>query len=88
MLSKSLIQFSFDVQSCVPSLLFDLRPNYGGGNEIMAISLKRFQVYTAALSAPPCSKPGPTPLPQTPGHSGSSPGQPFLGSLLLSPGSQ
>ena len=32
MLSKSLIQFSVD-WSCVPSLLFDLRPNYGGGNE-------------------------------------------------------
>ena len=31
-LSKSLIQFSVDGQSCVPSL-FDLRPNYGGGNE-------------------------------------------------------
>ena len=33
MLSKSLIQFSVDGQGCVPSLLFDLRPNYGGGNE-------------------------------------------------------
>ena len=33
MLGKSLIQFSVDGQSCVPSLLFDLRPNYGGGNE-------------------------------------------------------
>ena len=33
MLSKSLIQFSVDVQGCVPSLLFNLRPNYGGGNE-------------------------------------------------------
>ena len=33
MLSKSLIQFSVDGQCCVPSLLFDLRPNYGGGNE-------------------------------------------------------
>ena len=32
-LSKSLIQFSVDGQSSVPSLLFDLRPNYGGGNE-------------------------------------------------------
>ena len=32
MLSKSLIQFSVDGQGCVPSLLFDLRPNYGGGN--------------------------------------------------------
>ena len=33
MLSKSLIQFSIDGWGCVPSLLFDLRPNYGGGNE-------------------------------------------------------
>ena len=33
MLSKSLIQFSVDGQGCVPSLLFDLRPNYGGSNE-------------------------------------------------------
>ena len=33
MLSKSLIQFSVDGRGCVPSLLFDLRPNYGGGNE-------------------------------------------------------
>ena len=30
-LSKSLIQFSVDGQGCVPSLLFDLRPNYGEG---------------------------------------------------------
>ena len=28
MLSKSLIQFSVDGRGCVPSLLFDLRPNY------------------------------------------------------------
>ena len=33
MLSKSLIQFSVDGQDCVPSLLFDLNPNCGGGNE-------------------------------------------------------
>ena len=33
MLSKSLIQLSVDGQDFVPSLLFDLRPNYGGGNE-------------------------------------------------------
>ena len=33
MLNKSLIQFSVDGWSCVHSLLFDLRPNYGGGNE-------------------------------------------------------
>ena len=33
MLSKSLIQFSVEGWGCVPSLLFDLRPNYGGGND-------------------------------------------------------
>ena len=33
MLSKSLIPFSDDGQGCVPSLLLDLRPNYGGSNE-------------------------------------------------------
>ena len=33
MLSKSLVQFSVDGQSCVLSLLFDLKPNYGGDNE-------------------------------------------------------
>ena len=32
-LSKSLIQFSVDVQGYVPSPLFGLRLNYGGGNE-------------------------------------------------------
>ena len=32
-LSKSLIQFSVDGWDYVPSLLFDLGPNYGGGNE-------------------------------------------------------
>ena len=33
MLSKSWIQVSVDGWGCVPFLLFDLRPNYGGGNE-------------------------------------------------------
>ena len=33
MLNKSLIQFSVDGRGCVPSLLFDLMPNYSGGNE-------------------------------------------------------
>ena len=33
MLSKSLIWFSVDGEGCIPSLLFDLRPKYGGGNE-------------------------------------------------------
>ena len=33
MLSKSLIQFSVEWRGYVPFLLFDLRPNCGGGNE-------------------------------------------------------
>ena len=33
MLSESFIQFSVDGQGTVSSLLFDLRPNYGGDNE-------------------------------------------------------
>ena len=33
LLSKSLIQFFVDRWSYVPSLLFDIRPNYAGGNE-------------------------------------------------------
>ena len=33
MLSKSLIQLSLGGRGWVPSLFFDLRPNYGGGNE-------------------------------------------------------
>ena len=37
MLSKSIIQFSVDGQGCIPSLLFDLRPNYGGGNDVWYI---------------------------------------------------
>ena len=32
-LSKSLTQFSVDGWGCVLSMLLDLRPNYGGGNE-------------------------------------------------------
>ena len=33
MLNKSLIQFSLDGWSCVPSLFFDLRSNNSGGND-------------------------------------------------------
>ena len=40
MLSKYLIQFSVDGQGCVPSLLFDLRPNYLEVMKIMATSFK------------------------------------------------
>ena len=52
MLSKSLVQFSVDAQGCVPSLLFDLRPNYGGGDEDNGTSFRRSRACTAALSAP------------------------------------
>ena len=50
MLSKSLIQFSLDGQGCVPSLLFDLRPNYGEGNEYNGTPSKGL-LHTAPLSA-------------------------------------
>ena len=40
MLSKSLIQFSAEGWGCVPSLLFDLRPNYPRGNEDNGTSFK------------------------------------------------
>ena len=39
--AKSIIQFSVDGWGCVPSLLFDLRPNYGGGNEDNGDLLKK-----------------------------------------------
>ena len=52
MLSKSLIQFSVEGQGCVPSLLFDLRPTYGGGNEDNVTFFKRALAGTATLSAP------------------------------------
>ena len=51
-LSKSLVQFSVDGQGCVPSLLFDLRPNYDGGNEDNGDLLQKVPSCTASLSAP------------------------------------
>ena len=50
MLSKSLIQLSADGWGCVPSLLFDPRPNYGGGNDIIGTS---FTTFHAGLSQCP-----------------------------------
>ena len=55
MFSKSLIQFSVDGRGCVPSLLFDLRENYGGDNEDNEDNedlLQRSCACTDALSAP------------------------------------
>ena len=52
MCSQSLIQFSIDGEGCVPSLLFDLRPNFGGSNEDNGDLLQKVPSCTAALSAP------------------------------------
>ena len=82
MVSKSLIQFSIEGQGSVPSLLFDLRPNYCGGNEDNG---DLFHKEVSMHCQPQC--PQRTPLWETPGHSWASLNQSLLGSLLLSPGS-
>ena len=89
MFSKSLIQFSVNGWGCIPSLLFDLRPNMVEVMKIMATSFRRSHARTAALSA---SDPGavhsqPTPPLETPGHSRACMGQFLVGLLLFSPGS-
>ena len=55
--------------------------------KIMLTSFNRSHASTAALSAPnpAAGHRQPTPPPETPGHSGASLGQSFVGSLLLSP---
>ena len=56
--SKSLIQFPADGWGCVPSLLLDLRPNYGGGNENNGDPLQKvpcMHCYTQCLR--PWSRP-------------------------------
>ena len=55
MLSKSLIQFSVDGWGCVPSLLLDLKPNYGGGKEDNGDLLQRSQAQLQH-SMPPTLK--------------------------------
>ena len=68
MLSKPLIQFSVDGWACVLSLLFDLRPTSGGGNEDNGNLFQRSLAPTAALNAPSpaASHCQPTPPPETP----------------------
>ena len=92
MLSKSLTPFSADGQGCVPSLLFDLGPNYGGVMKIMAASFTRSQAQPAALSAPTpaAGQRRPTPPPEMPGHSRASLGQSLWGhcAFILGPGAQ
>ena len=89
MLTKSLIQFSVGGQGCVPSLLFDLRPNYSGGNEDNG-DLLQMVLCTTTLSAPSLAAGHcwPTPPLETPGHSRASLSQSLWGhcSFLLGPG--
>ena len=49
---ESLIQFSIDGRSCVPSLLFTCGQTMVEGMEIMVTSFKRSHACTATLSAP------------------------------------
>ena len=80
MLSKCLIQFSLDGRGCVPALLFDLRPNYGGGNEDNGDLLQKVPCSHCHTQCPwSCCRLTP------PGHSQASLGQSLVGSLLLSP---
>ena len=58
MISKSLIQFSVDLQDCVPSFLLDLRPNYGGSNEDNGNLLQKGLCTHCHTQCPrPCSRP-------------------------------
>ena len=86
-LSKSLIQFSVDGWDCVPSLLFDLRPNYGGGNEDSGDLLQKVPCMHCRSQCPDpaAGHCRPTSLPETPRHSQASLGQSLVGSVLLSP---
>ena len=90
MISKSLIRFSVNGQGCVPTLLFDLRPNYDGGNEDNVYLLQKVPCRHCCSSAP--NPAGghhrPRPLPETLDTHG----QVWVGllwghcSFLLSPG--
>ena len=87
MFNKSLIQFSVDGWGCVPSLLFDLRPNYGGGNEDNGDLLQKVPCMHCCTQCPnpEAGHHQPTPSSETPGHSWES--QFLVGSLYISPGS-
>ena len=61
MLSKSLIQFYVEGWGCVPSLLFDLRLNYGGGNEDNGDFLQKV-LHKLLHSVPPTLLQAPTNL--------------------------
>ena len=87
--SKSLIQFSVDVQGYVPSCFLTWGQTMVEVMKIMETSFKRSQAFTAALSPhdPATGHHWPMPLPETPGHSWACLGQSLVGSLPLSSGS-
>ena len=68
MLSKSLIQFSVDGCCCVFPLLFELRPNYGGGNEDNGDLLQKVTCTHCSAPIPTAGHHQPKPLPETPGQ--------------------
>ena len=88
MFSKSLIQFSVDGQGCVPTLLFNLRPNYGEVNDIGDLLQEVPCMHCCTQCPQPCSRP-----PLTHASAGEcstltgKSGSVSCGSLLLSPGS-
>ena len=58
MLSKSLIQFYVNRRGHISSLLFDLRPNYGGGNEDNGDLLQKVSCTHCCTQCPqPSSRP-------------------------------
>ena len=57
MFSKSLIQFSVDGQGCVPTLLFNLRPNYGEVNDIGDLLQEVPCMHCCTQCPQPCSRP-------------------------------
>ena len=60
-LSKSSVWFFIDRRGCVPSRLFDLRPNYGGRNEDSGDLLLKVPCMHCHTQCPwPCSRPLPT----------------------------
>ena len=71
---------------CVPSLLFVLRPNYGGGNEGNGDLLQKVPCPAACRAPDPAAGHHQLMLPpETPGHLQASLGQSLVQSLLLSP---
>ena len=84
------IQYSVEGWGCVPSLFFDLRPNYGGGDEDNGNLLQKMPCRPCYSQCPnpAAGHHQPTPPAETPGHPRASLGQSPVGhcSFLLGPG--